>query len=182
MGPHLGRLGQDGGVYIADQIMMFFQDPADFPHQHQGIRSLVSGIRIREELADVAQSRGAQQGVHNGMAEHIRVGVAQKSFLVGNIHAAHDQFSAFHQTVDIISCTYSHALSFLSRAERLPCPVFSICLMTIYCANQKSQNQYTYLSDCTTLPNEGQTADAMKQMKQIPNKWANKCPELSRTA
>ena len=59
-------------------------------------------------LANISQSRCSQKSIHDRMDQDIRIRMAQKSFLIRNLHATQDQFSAFHQAMDIISHSYPH--------------------------------------------------------------------------
>jgi hypothetical protein len=51
--------------------------------------------------ANVVQPAGSEQGVANGMHEHIRVGMAQESFGVWNLNAAQNELAALDQSVKI---------------------------------------------------------------------------------
>lgn len=64
------------------------QQPAYLCQKAQAGGSRISRVRVREELADVPQPGGAGKGVHDGMGQHVRVGVAQKTPLIGDLHAA----------------------------------------------------------------------------------------------
>ena len=53
--------------------------------------------------ADVAQARGAEQRVGNGVQQRIGVGMAEQPTRVRNVHAAEDQLAALHQRVYVVA-------------------------------------------------------------------------------
>ena len=70
---HLGRLGDQGGVNVHHGIALL---PEVFPHplqQHHAGDIAKGLVIIREQLADVPGGDGAQQGVHDGVGQHVRV-------------------------------------------------------------------------------------------------------------
>ena len=72
--------------------------------------SLISGIRVRKMLSDIPQCRSSQQCIHDGMYDHICVRVSQKSLFIGYRNASQNQIPSLHQSVHIISQSYSHTL------------------------------------------------------------------------
>jgi hypothetical protein len=55
-------------------------DPIDnFRQQPRAIQSAPLGIRIREELADVAESGRSHERIGHGVANHVRIGVTEES-------------------------------------------------------------------------------------------------------
>ena len=60
-------------------------------------------LRVREQLSDISQLCRTQQRVHQGMQQHIRIGMSQKSPVIGNSHPAKNQRSSLHQPVNVIS-------------------------------------------------------------------------------
>ena len=59
-------------------------------------------------VADVAETRGAEQGVADGVNEYVGVAVAEKSEGVVDVHAAYPQLAAEGKGVDIVSESDSH--------------------------------------------------------------------------
>jgi hypothetical protein len=59
-------------------------------------------------VTDVAHVGSAQQGVANGMDEHIGIAVAQQSLVVVEAYATQPQRTAFYQLVDVVSETYTY--------------------------------------------------------------------------
>ena len=58
--------------------------------------------------ADVAETCSAEQRIADGMEQDIGVGVAEQTFFMGDLDAAHHELSAFNQAVDIVTVAYSH--------------------------------------------------------------------------
>ena len=61
--------------------------------------------------ADVAQRRGAQQSVHDGVYQDVRIRMAQKTFFIRDFHPAEDQPPPLDQFMDIVSGSYAHTKS-----------------------------------------------------------------------
>ena len=59
--------------------------------QLHGIGALVARIRIREVLPDIPERRCAEQCIHDGVHDHIRIAVAVEAELIRDGHAAEDQ-------------------------------------------------------------------------------------------
>ena len=107
-GSQLGPLGNEGGVDVADGEPLLPQQGADPLQQHQAVRPLIGRVRVREQLADVPQGRGPQQGVGNGVGQHVRVGVAQQPFLKGHLHPAQDELAPLHQLMHVVAASHTH--------------------------------------------------------------------------
>ena len=82
------------------------------PQQADAVRPGVGGVAVRKVQTDVPQCGRAQQRVHHRVGQHIRVGVAQQPFFIGNRDAAQHQAAARHQAVHIVSVSnaelYAH--------------------------------------------------------------------------
>ena len=64
---------------------------------------------------DISERCRAKKRIHDRMDQHIRIGMSQKTLLIGNLHAAHDQLPAFHQLMYIVSCSYPHCNPLILR-------------------------------------------------------------------
>ena len=62
-------------------------------------------------LPDVPKGRGPQKRVHHRVDQHVRVRVAQKPLLIGDLHSSQDQPALLHQPVYVVSLSDSHNLS-----------------------------------------------------------------------
>jgi hypothetical protein len=83
-----GALGENDAIEIGDL-------PTECEHVVEGrpkhvgrISPLVDRIGLGEHLADIAQGRGAEQGVGNGMQQHIGVAKAEQLAIVRDIYTA----------------------------------------------------------------------------------------------
>lgn len=121
VGAHLRLLGDDRGIDILDQKGMLFQQFSYLFQQFYRRDAPVFFLRVRKMLPDISESCRPQQSVHDCMEQHIRVRMPEKPHLTGNLHAAYNTFSVFHQPVDIVACSYPHLLSpdssFLSQSR-----------------------------------------------------------------
>jgi hypothetical protein len=54
-------------------------------------------------LADVAQPGRAQQGIGDGVQQHVGIGMAEQAEGMGDGHAADDEFAAGNESVDVIA-------------------------------------------------------------------------------
>ena len=62
---------------------------------------------------DVTQSRRAEQRVTDRVKQHVGIGVSGQTQVIGNVHAADDQFAVRRKAVDVKSLPYpqpGHAL------------------------------------------------------------------------
>ena len=88
IGSQLRSLGDHGHIDIADPITGFPYPLSHNPQQHQRIRSLIGGIRIREVFSDISQSCSAQQRIGNRVKQHIRIAVTKQSPFIFDLYAA----------------------------------------------------------------------------------------------
>ncbi len=60
-------------------------------------------IRVGKMRADVAQPRGAQQGVAKGVRQRVAIGMADGPFVKWEFDAAEDQLAAFGEAMQVVS-------------------------------------------------------------------------------
>lgn len=115
-------LRQDRHIQIAEPIPSLrnkLPDPAE--QEHAG-DSEIGRIGVGEMLTDIAERRSAEEGVHNGVKQNIRVGMAVQAQSVRNPHAAEDQIPTFREAMHIIAVSDPHcfvlAFSRASAATR----------------------------------------------------------------
>ena len=103
-----GLLRDDGGVDIGD---VKARDGNFFANDAQQIKA-VSVFKIigsvREQAADVAQSGGAQQRIHDCVSQHICVGVTKKPVRVRDFASAQNELSAYDQLVRVVTMPNPH--------------------------------------------------------------------------
>lgn len=71
--------------------------------QHHRVGALIGRIGVGEQFADVSPAAGAQNGVGQGVREHIGIRVAQQTALIGNVDPADNTSTTLHQTVNVIA-------------------------------------------------------------------------------
>ena len=81
--------------------------PAKHLFEHPQTLHVFEGrIRVREVPANVAHGQRSQNGIDDGMGQHVRIRMAEKPFAKRNGHAPEDQGPSFDQSMSIISKTY----------------------------------------------------------------------------
>ena len=108
MGRHLGGLGDDGHIQIADDITRLLHPGKDIPQQDAAVDPLEFGGRIREVAADVAGPDGPQQGIAHRMQHHVAIGVGQQPLLIGHCHPAQHAGADPAKLVYVKTMTDSH--------------------------------------------------------------------------
>ena len=68
-------------------------------------------------LADVAQGRGAQEGVGDGVQHHVGVGVAEQAAGVVDPHAAQDQGASLHQSMRVVPQSHPHEIPLACQCD-----------------------------------------------------------------
>ena len=104
----LGRLCEYGRIQIAELPAAFAHERGNVTQQRDAVRALVARVGIRKMLADVTERERAEQGIHDGMREHIRVRVTVQTKLKRNVHTADDARSAGDQSVYVVTVSDAH--------------------------------------------------------------------------
>ncbi|MNI77532.1 hypothetical protein D3C73_1338320 [compost metagenome] len=105
---HFRRLGDDGVIDVADFPAFGMDQCDDVTQQRTAVGALELRVGIREMLADVAQRRGAEQGIAQGVQEDVTVRVGEQPEAVCNAHTAQSDEIAFSETVHIIAVANTH--------------------------------------------------------------------------
>ena len=79
---------------------------------------LVGGIGIRKQVANIAESRGAEEGVRHCMQDDIAVAVADGPFRVWHADSAQDERPAAFEPVRVVAASYAHAVLIRFRRRR----------------------------------------------------------------
>ena len=83
-------------------------DPLEHLFEHpQALHVFEGRIRVRKVPANVAHGQRTQNGIDDGMGQHVRIRVAEKALGKRNGNAPEDQGASFDQSMSIISKTYS---------------------------------------------------------------------------
>ena len=108
----LRLLCNNGCIDIFNQIHPLLEHLTDFFQQFDAVCALIRRIIVRKMASDVPQCCSAEKRIHNGMNQHIRIGMSQKAIFIRDFHTAQNQFPVFHQFMHIVTHSYSHC-SFL---------------------------------------------------------------------
>jgi len=100
-GREIGLFGVDGEVDVDDLVIFLSQAVPDNDQQFFAVGVSPSGVCIRKEGPDVAETGGSEQGVDNGVQGSVAVTVAGQAGLVGYENAAEHQFSFLLKAMDI---------------------------------------------------------------------------------
>ena len=78
-----------GHGYDVHRLVSGLTEQYHRPFQQDEAGDALQGrVGVWERLADVPQAGGAQQGVHDGVGEHVGVRMPQQSLFPGNVYAA----------------------------------------------------------------------------------------------
>ena len=104
------KFGEDTSKYVLPLIKAKYVLRSGEVKESSNIKTenYISPALSREELSDISQSRSSEEGITDRMQKHVRIGMAKKAKLMGNLHAADDQLAAFYQPMYIISTSNSH--------------------------------------------------------------------------
>ena len=104
----LGRLREHGRIQIAELPAAFAHERGNVPQQRDAVRALVARVGIRKMPPDVTERECAEQGIHDGMREHVRVRVTVQTKLKRNVHTADDARPAGDQSVYVVTVSDAH--------------------------------------------------------------------------
>jgi hypothetical protein len=99
----LGALEADRGVHVDNGVAGLVEQSADVTQEENARGVAPPGGSVREMTADVAQRRGAQQRVANGVDERVAVRMAYGALLEWDSHATQNQFSSWGEAVHIVA-------------------------------------------------------------------------------
>ena len=112
--PHLwdmrgesGALRDHDAVEVAADIAVLPDERFHLAEQREAVRTLVTGVGVWKMLAEVAERKGTEQGIHHGMAEDIGVGVALQPAIMGNLDPAENELTACGKGVNVKSASDS---------------------------------------------------------------------------
>ena len=104
----LGRLREHGRIQIAELPAALAHERGNVPQQRNAVRALVARVGIRKMFADITERERTEQGIHDGVREHVRVRVTVQTKLKRNVHTADDARSAGDQSVYVVTMSDAH--------------------------------------------------------------------------
>jgi len=114
---HARRLGDEGGIHVADRKLSRPQQRHDPPQQDAAVDAFkqdaaVDAFKFRaavgKVLADVAQSRRAQQSIAQGVQQHVAIGMGDQTARMRDADTAQGDEIALPEGVDIETVTDAH--------------------------------------------------------------------------
>ena len=108
MRQHFRRLSDDRHVDVAQRIAFGLNAAPGFAQQFAAVCPLKRRIGVREQLADIPQRSGTQQGVGQRMQRHVSIRMRQQTFFVRNTYAANDNWAFSAKGVYIKTVSNSH--------------------------------------------------------------------------
>lgn len=102
VGSELRPFEPDGNVDIDDGVPGGSERLAHSTQEEQARSVLPTRRRVGEMPPDVAEGGRPQQGVTDGVGEHVAIGMADRTFLKRDPHTAQDQLAACHESVKIV--------------------------------------------------------------------------------
>ena len=87
----------------------------DLGEEPAAVEPLPRGVGVGIMLADVAQRRGAEQGVGDGVQHDVGVGVADQAARLVDPDASQDQRPSLDQPVRVVTNPHPHRLPRLRR-------------------------------------------------------------------
>ena len=122
VGRELRTLRHDRRIDVADAIALrtnHFRDMLQELHARHAFPAIVT---VGKVPAEISERRCAQEGVLDGVQQHIGVRMSQKPIFMWNVDAAHDELAPCHQTVHVVSHAKSrHIVTFISSAIPAEC-------------------------------------------------------------
>ena len=85
---NLGGLGNDCGIDIDQFALPLRDEPGGFPQEEVAGRSTPARVSVGKEMSDIDLAKSAEDGVANGVHQHIRVGMSVQTFCMSYVDSA----------------------------------------------------------------------------------------------
>ena len=108
MRQHFRCLGDNGDVDVAERIAFGLNAAPRFAQQFAAVGAFKRRIGIREQLANIAERRSAQQRVGQRMQRDVAVGMGQQPFFIRNAYPANDDWAFTAKSVYVKTMSNSH--------------------------------------------------------------------------
>ena len=108
VGIDFGALGTNRAIDVAYAVAVRFEQIDRAAEEHFAVSAFIFGGGVGKVIADVAEIGCTEEGVADGVNEHIGVAVAEESEGVVDVYTADPQLAAGGEGVNIISETDSH--------------------------------------------------------------------------
>ena len=117
MGVQLRALGTDGGVEVDEAVALLGYQADGLAEDDLAVDTIGLGSGVGEVVADVAHVGGPEQGVADGMQQHVGITVAQQAKahplpmrgeIEWNLDASHPQLASLNNAMDVITESYTN--------------------------------------------------------------------------
>jgi hypothetical protein len=109
----LGLFEADGGIHVHDGVTSLADEASNLAEEKEAGDVAPPRGSVGEMVADIAECRGAQQRVTDGVDEGVAIRVAQGAFVERNVNAAQNQFPpARGEAMHIVA--YTNAVQILN--------------------------------------------------------------------
>jgi hypothetical protein len=88
MGRKSGTLGEDNAVTICDTISVRLDAPHSFGQEFGRITPTLRRIGVRKQFTDISLSQPAEQGIGQGVQQHVGVAVSNQVLIMRDLNAA----------------------------------------------------------------------------------------------
>ena len=96
-------MGGDDAVHVDDLETALAHKASHLGEQLERVSILVGRVGVGEELPDVAPADAAEQGVGNGVREHVGIRVPQEPARMRYVHAAQDEPAPLGERMHIVA-------------------------------------------------------------------------------
>ena len=122
VGRELRTLRHDCRVDVADAIALRTNHLCDMLQELHARHAFPAIVTVGKVPAEIAKRRRAQEGVLDGMQQHIGVRMSQEPIFMRDVDAAYDELAPCHQAVHVVSHAKSrHIVTFISSTIPAEC-------------------------------------------------------------
>ena len=107
MGRQPGTLEGDGDIGVPYPEAALSDEGNDLPEEDFAVDAFPLVGRIREQVTDVPEGKGPEEGVAEGVDGHVAVRMGDKAGFRGDAHAAQPHRQPFREGVHVISVSDS---------------------------------------------------------------------------
>lgn len=108
VGIEFRTLCTDGGIDIAYAVVFGCDKLDGASKEDLAVDVLELGSGVRKMIANVSHIGCSEQGITNGVDEHVGIAMAKQAKLMINFYAAKPQLTSFDEFMNIITETYAH--------------------------------------------------------------------------
>ena len=103
MRTELWAFKNDNGIDVVDREVFFVKELAGVFEEVKAVRTFPLGIAIRKMRADIAEARGAEKRIAQGMSEDVAIGMPNGSLAERNHNSPDDQVAASGEAMQVVT-------------------------------------------------------------------------------